>query len=389
MSAAHTPPLPGLDHFEGRVLHTGRWPHGEVDLTGRVGVVGVGSSGIQLIPEVARSASELTVFQRTANFSVPARNRPLTQADRDAAVAGYAQRVAEARTTRFGHAVTGTGQAILDTPPTERAAALDQRWAHGGTHIVATFTDTGRDLEANAVLADYFRDRVRETVQDPETARALTPTGYPIGTKRLCVDTGYYETFNLPHVRLVDLREDPIAEITVDGVRTARGHHRLDTLVLATGFDAFTGPLLRMGITGRGGHALAEEWRDGPRSYLGLAVAGFPNLFTITGPGSTLVLSNVMRALEHHVDWVLEALIHLRDNGITEFEAEAAAQRDWVGQVAELAGRTLYPHTDSYYLGANIDGKPRVFAPYAGGLDAYRRACEEIAREGYRGFRTA
>ncbi|RJQ79092.1 NAD(P)/FAD-dependent oxidoreductase [Pseudonocardiaceae bacterium YIM PH 21723] len=389
MSAANTPDLPGLDRFGGQVLHTARWPHGEVDLSGRVGVLGTGSSGIQVIPELAARADTLTVFQRTANFSVPAGNRPLTQAERDAAVDGFAQRVEHGRTTPFGLPVTGTGRAILDTPPAERAAALDERWARGGTHIVATFTDTRRDLAANALLSDYFREQIRRTVHDPETARALSPTGYPIGTKRLCVHNGYYETFNEPHVRLVDLRADPIQEITATGVRTRTGEHPLDTLVLATGFDAFTGPLLRLGITGRDGRSLADDWRAGPRSYLGLAIAGFPNLFTLTGPGSTLVLSNMMRAIEHHVDWVLDALSHARDGGLTEFEAQAEAQEAWTAQVAELAGRTLYPNTDSYYLGANIPGKPRVFVPYSGGLDAYRRTCDDIARDGYRGFRTA
>ncbi|WP_414944485.1 flavin-containing monooxygenase [Amycolatopsis sp. cmx-11-32] len=390
MSAVNTPAIPGLARFGGTVLRTSRWPAEPVELAGRrVGVVGTGSSGIQVVPELAKTAAELVVFQRTANFSVPARNRPLTQAERDAAVAGYEQRVENARTTRFGHPVTGTGRAALETDPAGRTAEFDKGWARGGTHIVATFTDTGRDLTANAVLADYFRDRVREAVHDPETARALTPTGYPIGTKRLCVDDDYYETFNLPHVRLVDLRDDPIQEVTETGIRTTRSDHELDVLVLATGFDAFTGALTRMGITGRDGQLLADTWRDGPRSYLGLAMAGFPNLFTLTGPGSTMVLSNVMRAIEHHVEWVRDLLVYAREHDITEIEAIESAQDDWVAKVADLAGKTLYPHTDSYYLGANIEGKARVFAPFAGGLDAYRRICDGVANEGYRGFRTA
>jgi cation diffusion facilitator CzcD-associated flavoprotein CzcO len=390
MSAVNTPPLPGLDTFGGTVLRTSRWPDGPVDLAGRrVGVIGTGSSGIQVVPELAKEAGELVVFQRTANFSVPAHNRALTAAEREAAVAGYERKLADARTTRFGHPVTGTGRAALETDPAERAAELDRAWARGGTHIVATFTDTGRDLAANAVLADYFRGRVREVVRDPETARALTPAGYPIGTKRLCVDDGYYETFNLPHVRLVDLRVDPIEEVTEKGVRTAGGEHGLDVVVLATGFDAFTGSLTRLGVRGRGGRSLADVWREGPRSYLGLAVAGFPNLFTLTGPGSTMVLSNVMRAIEHHVEWVCGLLVAARERGVTEVEALEPAQDEWVAQVAELAGRTLYPGTDSYYVGANVEGKARVFAPFAGGLDAYRRICDGVAAEGYRGFRLA
>lgn len=390
MSAAHTPSIPGLERFGGTLLRTSRWPAEPVETAGRrIGVIGTGSSGIQVVPELAEDAAELVVFQRTAHFSVPARNRPLTRQERDAAVARYEQQVHDARTTRFGHPVIGTGKAALDTDPADRAAELDAKWARGGTHIVATFTDTGRDLEANAVLADYFRDRVREQVHDPETARALTPTGYPIGTKRLCVDDGYYDTFNLPHVRLADLRADPIQEVTETGIRTTDRHHDLDLLVLATGFDAFTGSLTRLGITGRDGTALTDSWRDGPRSYLGLAMAGFPNLFTLTGPGSTMVLSNVLRAIEHHVEWVRDLLVHARQHGITEVEALEPAQDDWVARVADLAGRTLYPLTDSYYLGANIEGKARVFAPFAGGLDAYRRICDEVAAEDYRGFRTA
>jgi len=390
MSAVHTPSLPGLDSFEGTLLRTARWPGEPVDLSGRrIGVIGTGSSGIQVVPELAKVASELVVFQRTANFSVPARNRALTRAERAAAVAGYERKLVEARTTRFGHPVTGTGRAALETDPRERVAELDRAWARGGTHIVAAFTDTGRDLAANAVLAEYFRDRVRAAVRDPEVARVLAPSGYPIGTKRLCVDDGYYETFNLPHVRLVDLREEPIESVTAKGVRTARGEHVLDVLVLATGFDAFTGALTRMGLRGRDGRSLADVWRDGPRSWLGLAVAGFPNLFTITGPGSTMVLSNVLRAIEHHVEWVCDLLTEARERGVTEIEALEPAQDEWVARVAELAGRTLYPQTDSYYVGANVDGKARVFAPFAGGLDAYRAICDGVAVEGYRGFRLA
>ncbi|WP_307793420.1 NAD(P)/FAD-dependent oxidoreductase [Amycolatopsis sp. MtRt-6] len=390
MSAVHTPAFPGLDSFGGTVLRTSRWPAEPVGLAGRrVGVIGTGSSGIQVVPELAKEAAELVVFQRTANFSVPARNRPLTQAERDAAVAGYERKLVDARTTRFGHPVTGTGRAALETDPAERTAELDRAWARGGTHIVATFTDTGRDLAANAVLADYFRERVRAVVRDPGTAEALVPSGYPIGTKRLCVDDGYHETFNLPHVRLVDLRADPIEAVTEKGVRTARGEHVLDVLVLATGFDAFTGALTRLGVRGRGGRSLGDVWRDGPRSYLGLAVAGFPNLFTVTGPGSTMVLSNVLRAIEHHVEWLCDLLVAARDRGAVEVEALESAQDEWVARVAELAGRTLYPRTDSYYVGANVEGKARVFAPFAGGLDAYRRICDGVAAEGYRGFRFA
>ncbi|WP_370948812.1 flavin-containing monooxygenase [Amycolatopsis sp. cg5] len=384
MSAAQ---VPESSRFQGTQLHTGRWPHEPVELAGkRVGVIGTGSSGIQVIPELAALAAELVVFQRTANFSVPAGNRKLEEAELAAEPARYEERVRLASTTRFGHPVTGTGQPILDTDPVDREAALDQRWALGGTSIVATFTDTGRDLEANALLADFVRAKIRAAVDDPETAERLVPSGHPIGTKRLCVDSGYFSTFNHDHVRLVDLREEPIAEIAEDGVRTAKQTYPLDVLVFATGYDAFTGALTRMDITGRNGVSLEKQWAGGPGSYLGLSVAGFPNLFTITGPGSTMVLSNVLRAIEHHVAWIRDLLLHLRSTGQLYAEAEQAAQEDWTGQVAEAAAKTLYRHADSYYLGANVPGKTRVFMPYSGGLDVYRGICESVAQQGYRGF---
>ncbi|GAA1991604.1 NAD(P)/FAD-dependent oxidoreductase [Amycolatopsis minnesotensis] len=386
MSAAAVPDITGASRFRGERLHTGRWPHEPVDLAGkRVGVIGTGSSGIQVIPEIAATAAEVVVFQRTANFSVPAGNRPLTEAELAAEPERYEERVELASTTRFGHVVAGTGQSILDTGQAEREAALEQRWATGGTGIVATFTDTGRDLEANALLADFVRAKIRATVHDPETAERLVPRGHPIGTKRLCVDSGYFGTFNSEHVRLVDLRAEPIEEITEAGVRTARAGYPVDVLVYATGYDAFTGALTRIDITGRDGVSLAKRWASGPETYLGLAVAGFPNLFTITGPGSTTVLSNVLRAIEHHVAWITDLLRHLRSTGQAA-EADQGAQDDWTGQVADAAGRTLYHHADSYYLGANIEGKARVFMPYAGGLDVYRGICDSVARDGYRGF---
>ncbi|MFD9892711.1 flavin-containing monooxygenase [Amycolatopsis sp. NPDC059027] len=388
LSAAQIPDIPGIQRFRGERFHTGRWPHEPVNFAGkRVGVLGTGSSGIQVIPRIAEEAAGVVVFQRTANFSVPARNRPLTEAQLAGEAEKYDERVALASTTRFGHVVAGTGKSILDTEPAERRTALERRWADGGTGIVATFTDTGRDLAANALLADFFRDKIRKTVTDPGTAELLVPRGHPIGTKRLCVDDGYYETFNREHVRLVDLRAEPIEEITEDGVRTTKESYPLDVLVFATGYDAFTGALARMDITGRDGARLPDRWADGPGTYLGLAVSGFPNLFTITGPGSTMNLSNMLRAIEHHVAWIRELLVQLRSAGIRTAEAEQSAQDEWAVRVAEAASRTLYHHADSYYLGANIEGKARVFMPYAGGLDQYRRICDAVALDGYRGFR--
>lgn len=387
MSAIQSPQIAGARRFRGEQFHTGRWPHRIVDFAGkRVGVIGTGASGIQVIPKIAAEAAEVVVFQRTANFSAPARNRPLTGAELAHAVDTFDERVERARTTRFGHVVAGTGQSIVETGSREREAALDRQWAHGGTGIVATFTDTGRDLYANALLADFIRGKIRDVVADAETAAKLLPRNYPIGTKRMCIDTGYFETFNEDHVRLVDLRSEPIEEFTEGGLRTTRDIYPLDVIVFATGYDAFTGALTRMEITGRNGVALTQQWTTGPRTYLGVAIAGFPNLFTITGPGSTTVLSNVLRAIEHHVAWIRDLLLHLRGTGQIEAEAELTAQDDWVEQVALAASRTLYHHADSSYLGANIEGKARVFVPYAGGFDRYQRICQSVALDGYRGF---
>jgi cyclohexanone monooxygenase len=387
LSAARAPDIEGMAEFLGRVLHTGQWPHEPVDLAGmRVGVIGTGSSGIQVIPALAKVAAEVTVFQRTPNFSVPAQNAPMDR-EREAAVkAEYPQRRQAARETPAGILYDYSDVKALTISDDERRQAYEARWAKGGVNFIRTFGDIMLDKQANDTAADFVREKIRQTVKDPDVARKLTPNDHPIGAKRICVDTNYYATFNEPHVRLVDLRAEPIVRMTAHGLQTAAAEYKLDALVFATGFDAVTGALNRIDIRGPGGVRLAQTWADGPRSYLGLMVAGFPNFFTITGPGSPSILTNVVVSIEQHVEFIADLLAHMRENGATLVDAQETAQDDWVRHVAEVAEGTLMPQANSWYMGANIPGKPRVFLPYAGGFMNYRRICREIAADGYRGF---
>ncbi|MFD7618579.1 flavin-containing monooxygenase [Streptomyces sp. NPDC059802] len=387
LSASRVPDLPGLAAFRGEVHHTGRWPHEGVDLAGkRIAVIGTGSSGIQAVPEIAAAASHLTVFQRTPNYSLPARNRPLSGRESWRAKAELEELRTYARTGFSGFYIASTGSSALDVGEEERRAAFERKWAIGGTEIMSVFTDVLTDGKANEHLAEFVREKIRDAVDDPATARKLVPLDYPIGAKRICVDSGYYSTYNRENVDLVDLRAEPLVEITEDGIRTEAGTYPAEVLVLATGYDAMTGPLTRIDIRGRGGRSLKEQWSSGPRSYLGLAVAGFPNLLTITGPGSPSVLVNMVRAVEQHVDWIVDCLRRLREDGVDRIEARPEAQDSWVAHVNEVADTTLYPRANSWYVGANVEGKARVFMPFAGGLSHYRERCEEVARSGYRGF---
>lgn len=388
LSASNTPAIPGLDRFAGRVLHTGHWPHEGADFTGRrVAVIGTGSSGVQAIPEIAAAAARTTVFQRTANFVMPARNRPLTarevfhaQGDRE-----FIRQQAEVSVA--GYYTAGTGRSALDDTPEQRAAELGRRWEIGGTEFVGTYADVATSREANAIISEYVRERIRETVRDPQVAARLEPHDHPISSKRPTVGTDYYETFNRETVELVDVRSEPIVEVTEHGVRTAAGEYPADDLVMATGYDAMTGPLTRMGIRGRDGLALADAWADGPRSYLGLATAGFPNLFTVTGPLSATALTNVMRSIEHHVEWIAACLDHLRREGVTTIEADAAAQEQWDQQVAHVGSYTFYPEVASWYTGGNIEGKARKLMMWVGGLNTYKQICASVVDGGYTGFR--
>lgn len=387
LSAQQVPSIAGLETFQGAWYHTGAWPHDGVDLTGkRVGVIGTGSTGIQVIPVVAQQAEHLYVFQRTPNFSIPARNAPMDPEYERSVKARYPEHWQAARYSRGGLDVAVPTLSALEVSPEERERIYEERWQRGGTGFVGAFTDLLTSRDANDTAAEFVRARIRATVHDPEVAEALCPDNHPIGTKRLCLDTNYYETYNRPNVTLVDLRKTPIETITPDGVRTSDARYPLDTLIFATGYNAMTGALLNIDIRGRNGLSLREKWVGGPRTYLGISVAGFPNLFTITGPGSPSVLTNMPVAIEQHVEWVSDCIGYLEERGIATIEATATAEEDWVAHVNELADATLYPLANSWYVGANVPGKPRVFMPYVGGLHVYRRHCEDIAARGYPGF---
>ncbi|MEU6133210.1 NAD(P)/FAD-dependent oxidoreductase [Saccharopolyspora sp. NPDC047091] len=387
LSVPRAPDLPGLADFRGPTYHTGSWPESYVDFGGmRVGVVGTGSSAIQAIPELARRAGALTVFQRTPNFAVPARNGPLDPERLRRVKATYPQRRAANRASAGGMHREDNEQNTFDVDPRRRKAEYERRWHDGGFGLLGAFADVMADQRANDELAGFVRGKVRAAVRDEATARRLLPGGHPIGSKRLCLHTGYFETYDQDHVTLVDLAEHPLEAVTPAGVRAGGAEHELDALVLATGFDAMTGALNRIDVRGRDGTALADAWRDGPVTYLGLAVAGFPNLFLITGPGSPSVLTNMVCAIEQHVQWTARCLKHVRDGGFRGIEATEQAQRGWVAHVREVAEETLFPQADSWYVGANVPGKPRVFMPYVAGLDVYEQICEEVAATGYRGF---
>ncbi|HEV8616742.1 MAG TPA: NAD(P)/FAD-dependent oxidoreductase [Methylomirabilota bacterium] len=388
LSDAQVPEITGLETFAGTWYHTGRWPHEGVDFTGRrVGVIGTGSSAIQSIPIIAEQAAHLFVFQRTPNYSVPAHNAPLDPDYERRVKARYDEFRRQARESRVGFVVERSEDSALAVAPQARQREYEKRWERGGLGFSATFADLLTNQDANDTAAEFFRAQIRTIVREPGIAEALTPKDYPLGTKRLCVDTSYYATFNRDNVTLVDLRKTPIEAITPRGVRTSDAEYAVGSLVFATGFDAMTGALLKIDIRGRAGRTLREKWAAGPRTYLGLTIAGFPNLFIITGPGSPSVLSNMIVSIEQHVDWIADCLAYLRDHGRDAIEATADAEDAWVAHVNEVGHATLYPLARSWYTGANVPGKPRVFMPYIGGVGVYRQKCDEVAKKGYEGFR--
>jgi cation diffusion facilitator CzcD-associated flavoprotein CzcO len=381
------PPFPGIETFEGNWYHTGRWPHEGVDFTGqRVAVIGTGSSAIQSIPLIAEQAKHLTVFQRTPNYSIPAHNVPLDPEYERQVKAIYTEFRQAARQSRIGFVVPVTETPALSVSAKEREREYEARWRRGGLGFGFSFPDLLIDEQANETAAEFFRNKIRSIVQDPAVAAMLAPRGYPLGTKRMCVDTDYYVTFNRDNVTLVDLCKTPIETITPHGLRTSEKKYEVDAVVFAIGYDAMTGALSRIEVRGRGGIALRNKWRDGTRTYLGLAVAGFPNLFTITGPGSPSVLSNMIVSIEQHVDWIADCTANLMERGGRTIEATPEAEEGWVTHVNDVGHMTLYPRANSWYMGANIPGKPRVFMPYIGGVGVYRQTCDEIAADGYRGF---
>ena len=391
LSTPQAPAFKGLDSFQGDWYRTATWPKDEVDLTGkRVGVIGTGSSGIQVIPEIARRAEHLYVFQRTAGFSVPTRNAQMDPEFERRLKARLPEHREQARDSFFGLPCEIPATSALEVPPEELHREYATRWeVGGGIPMLFAYRDLLTDKDANDTIADFFRAKIRETVEDPEVAELLTPRDYPLGAKRLCQDTDYYETFNRDNVTLVDVRSAPIEEIVPTGLRTRDAEFELDAIVFATGFDAISGALLAIDIRGRDGLVLREKWATGPRAYLGLAIAGFPNLFTITGPGSPSVLSSMVLSIEQHVDWITDAIGHLRDEGLETMEPTAEAQDAWVAHVAEVADFTLMTQADSWYMGANVPGKPRVCMPYLGGVGPYAQRCREIADAGYEGFALA
>ncbi|GAA2849056.1 NAD(P)/FAD-dependent oxidoreductase [Pseudonocardia halophobica] len=387
LSAAQVPRFPGASEFAGRTFHTGAWPHEGVDFTGRrVAVIGTGSSGIQAIPHIAAEAAHLFVLQRTPAFSVPARNRPLAEEELADVKRRYRELRALIHESPAGLPVPPSTLKALELSPAEARSALEERWARGGGWIASTFADNLLSEEANAVTADFVRERIRELVHDPETAESLIPRDYPIGAKRICVDTDYYATFNRDDVTLVDVRRTPIERIIPAGVVVGGREYQVDDLVFATGYDAFTGPLDKIDIIGSGGMCLRDKWSEGPITYLGIATAGFPNLLILTGPGSPSVLANAMPVIEQHVEWACALVDHARRHGLHRVEAQPAAEAEWTAHVGEIASRTILMKAASWYLGANVPGKPRVFVPYAGGLTHYRDICDGVAADGYRGF---
>ena len=395
LSVTNTPEIKGANDFSGPIYHTGKWPHEGVDFTDvSVGIIGTGSSGIQAIPVIAENAKNLTIFQRTPNYTMPAYNKPLTAEFREEARANYDQIRADQRASLAGIVGYGFGFGGADlVEPTEqlKLTTEEQRKQlvnEEGFGAFRTFMDVGMDPEANEMACEMYRQHLATIIDNPTIANGLMPRDYPIGCKRPVIDTDYYKTFNRDNVTLVDLRQGGIRHITSSGVATEQGHYELDAIVYATGFDAMTGALERIDIRGKNGKSITEEWHAGPRTYLGLQIHGFPNLFTITGPGSPSVLSNMMVSIEQHVDWINDCIEHLDKNQVRAIEPEEEAVDKWITHVNQVAEGSMFtaPSCNSWYLGANIPGKPRIFMPYVGGVGEYRNRCDEIARNGYTGF---
>jgi cation diffusion facilitator CzcD-associated flavoprotein CzcO len=387
LSAALTPDFPGLSSFAGEVYHTAHWPHQPVDFTGkRVAVIGTGSSGIQSVPIIAEQADALYVFQRTPNYSVPAGNRPLTDEDVAEYKANYDERRRLAWRSGGGSPHLAHPKKTMQASPEERRAAFEKRWELGGVLFSKTFSDQLTDIAANEEARKFYEEKVRAVIDDPDTADLLIPTDHPIGTKRICTDTNYFQTFNRPNVKLVSVRKTPIESIDATGINTTDAHYDLDAIVLATGFDAMTGALSKIGIVGRGGQPLRDDWKHGPRTYLGLAVDGFPNLFIVSGPGAPAVLANMVLHAEAHVNWIADCISVLDKHGYAAIEADVDAVNLWIAECAARAEATLFPKADSWYMGANVPGKPRVFMLFVSGFAVYNDICAEVAAAGYSGF---
>ena len=393
LSIPQLPTLKGSEFFEGEIYHSADWPKDEVDFSGkRVGLVGTGSSGVQMTPFIAEQAEKLIVFQRTANFSVPAHNVKFTPAALAAAMASYPERRAMGHDSYSGQFLNGNTKTAAELTDDEIVSELEYRWkgAGGGFRMLRAFSDQMTDLKTNGLVAEFVRKQIRATVHDPEKARLLCPTDdLPFGAKRLCVDTNYYETFNRSNVDIVDIKADPILEVTPNGIRLTSGDYPLDIIVLATGFDAMTGALLAIDLKGSEGVSLGDHWQDGPLAYLGLAISGFPNLFMIAGPGSPSVLSNMVYSIEMHVDWITRLMSYMTVHKLSCVEAQKAAESDWTKKCADIADKTLFTKGHSWYMGSNILGKPRVFMAFVGGVPAYHKMIRDVEESGYAGFKLA
>ena len=382
---ANRPEYPGIDDFAGECYHTGRWPHEKVSFEGkRVGVIGTGSSGIQAIPEIAKEAEHVTVFQRTPQYSLPARNRPLTEEE----LTRYREDWDDLRMSmckRGGWPFKTTRRRAADHTPEERRALYEQLWEKGGIHlIIDSFVGVVVDKDLNDEVSEFVRDKMREIVRDPDTADKLMPDYY-IGTKRMILDNGYFETYNRDNVSLVDLRADPIVEFTPTSVRTQHGEHAIDILVLATGFDAVSGSMLNLNPKGRAGLSLKQKWDNRFDNYLGSTIAGFPNLFMIHGPGAPGVFFTMPLGGERTAAWIADCIGHVRDKALGAVEATEEAEADWDREINSIADRTLYPETNSWYMGANIPGKPRQFLGHLRGSQYFDRLIE-VAEADYEGF---
>jgi cation diffusion facilitator CzcD-associated flavoprotein CzcO len=388
LSAAQMPDVPGIHSFEGKQYHTAKWPHEGVDLTGlRVGVIGTGSTGIQIVPPIAKEVGELYVFQRTANYSIPNRNRPLTDEEKARIKANCMELREEARHTPTGNLVEPRPQSALAVSDEERLATYEEDWDYGGFKLLfGGYEDLVVDEAANETVAEFVREKIRAVVKDPETAELLTPRDHAIGTKRPPLDANYFETFNQDNVHLVDIRSAPIEEITPTGIRTAAEEIELDVIIYATGFDTITGSIEKIDIHTSDGVRLSDKWADGAVTYLGLATNGFPNLFMVTGPGSPSVLSNMPTSIEQHIEWVRDCLTYAREHGVSRIEPTRESELEWTQHVDDVANTTLLTKTKSWYMGANTPGKPFRFVPYIGGVGEYRKRCEEVAAQDYEGF---
>lgn len=389
LSASNVPKFKGLDSFQGDWYHTGHWPHEKVDFSSkRVGVIGTGSSGIQSIPVIAREAKHLTVFQRTPQYSTPARNELNDPEYLKEVRKNYREIRTNMQQSLSGIPVAPRNRSVFEDSPEERQQAFEEAWEKGGLLALSyTYNDLSIKPEANEIVAEFIRSKIREVVKNPDVAEQLMPEFY-YGTKRTIIDTDYFETYNRDNVSLVNVKKAPITEITPTGLLTTEGEYELDMIVFATGFDAMTGPLFKMDIRGRDGISLREKWAGGEqtRTYLGLSTAGFPNMFMLTGPESPSVLSNMMVSIEQHVEWVSDCINYLRENGTGIIEANVDAENNWSKNCREIAEPTLFTKTDSWYMGANIEGKARGFQIFLGGVGPYRQICDEVATKGYEGF---